>query len=133
MTLINYWGRSETKEKGVSAIIGVILMVMITVAIAATVYVYIEQLRMEQQEEPELYVEGTATSVVETGTYSILGGNETWPVYTITLKECECNYQMLFRTEDAVVPPTNTKLRFFYDLIELGDDVYYDVYRIKSL
>lgn len=107
-------------KDGVSALVGVILLVCIVVAIAATVYVYIEGLRTEQE---ELTVEGTVLSVVEAGTFD----NTT--VYNITLKECECNYPMMFRSEDAVVPPTNVELRFYYNIV----NGYYDVYKIKSL
>jgi flagellin-like protein len=39
----------KKKNKAVSAVIGVILMVAITVAIAATVYIYIQELYNEQQ------------------------------------------------------------------------------------
>ena len=113
-------------KKGVSAVIGVIFMVAITVAIAATVYVYVEgQLRSEEDVEPELYVEGTVISVAEAGVY-LKGGTTT--IYNITLDDGN-SYQMLFRTEQAVVPPTNVHLRFYYKIL----DGYYDVYKIKSL
>lgn len=113
------------KNKGVSAIIGVILMVAITVAIAATVYVYVENLMQEQEEEPELYVEGTVLFVENLGTSPTL--NTT--VYNITLDDGN-SYSMLFRTEEAVVPPAGVTLRFYYEIV-LSD--YYDVYKIKSL
>ena len=116
------------ENKGVSAILGVILMVCIVVAIAAIVYVYVEGLRTEQ-DEPELTVEGTVTSVVNAGP------DTTWnaTVYNITLDN-ENTHQMLFRTEDAVVPPTQVELRFYYNLvIKNVNENYYDVYKIKSL
>ena len=84
---------------------------------------------MEPQEEPELYVEGTVISVVNAGLD--VGYNTT--AYNITLDN-ENTYQMLFRSEQAVVPPTNVELRFFYTLVMKNvDEDYYDVYKIKSL
>lgn len=113
------------KKKGVSAVIGVILMVAITVAIAATVYIYVSQ----YYEEERLTVEGTVQSVVEWGIYddpSCAECNDT--IYNITLDDNE-SYLMMFRTDAAVVPPVDETLRFYYNLV----DDYYDVYRIKSL
>ena len=103
-------------------------MVAITAVIAVTVYVYVEGLRTEQM-EPELTVEGTVTSVVNAG--PDISYNAT--VYNITLDN-ENTYQMLFRTEQAVVPPTQVELRFYYNLVmkNVNED-YYDVYKIKSL
>lgn len=122
----------EEKE-GVSAVVGVILMVLITIAIAATVYYYVAYVYDQETPEEELSIEGTVTSVAEVGTYSEPAtSNETWPVYNITLDETN-SYQMMFRSEGAQVPPVDTEVRLYYDLIELGDDVYYDVYKIKSL
>ena len=116
------------ENKGVSAILGVMLMVCIVVAIAAVVYVYVEGLRTGQ-EQPELTVEGTVTSVINAGLDTMY--NTT--IYNITLDH-EDTYQMLFRTEQAVVPPTNVELKFYYDLVmkNVNED-YYDVYKIKSL
>lgn len=115
-------------KRAVSAVIGVILMTAITVAIAATVYVYVTGL-YEVEDHPELSVEGTVTSVV----------NYTWSavykttVYNITLDD-EDTYQMLFRSDDALVPPTNVELRFYYNIVmKNGSEDYYDVYEIKSL
>lgn len=116
------------ETKGVGAILGVILMVVITIAIAATVYIYVEGLRIEQ-DEPELCVEGTVTFVVNAGL------DITWntTVYNITLDH-EDTYQMLFRTEQAVVPPTQVELRFYYNLVmKNANEDYYDIYKIKSL
>lgn len=118
------------KENGVSAVIGVILMVAITVAIAATVYIYVSQ----YYEEERLTVEGTVLSVVEWGVYddpSCAACNDT--IYNITLDDMmnigNDSYLMMFRTDDAVVPPVDVSLRFYYNLV----DSYYDVYKIKSL
>lgn len=116
------------KKAGVSAVIGVILMVAITVAIAATVYVYVSGM-LDETEDIELTVEGTVTSVVNAGL------DTTWntTVYNITLDN-EDTYQMLFRTEQAVVPPTNVELRFYYNLVVKNvNENYFDVYKIKSL
>ena len=113
------------KEKGVSAVIGVILMVAITIAIAATVYVYVSQYYGEES----LTVEGTVLSVVEWDVYddpSCAECNDT--IYNITLDE-DNSYLMMFRTDDAVVPPVDVTIRFYYELVE----DYYDVYKIKSL
>lgn len=108
-------------KAGVSAVIGVILMVAITVAIAATVYVYVSGM-IGDDSEPRLYIEGTVMSVEESGMY----GNFT--VYNITLDDGN-TYPMMFRTADAVVPPTQVTLQFYYEMV--GE--YYDVYEIKSL
>ena len=116
------------KEDGVSPVIGVILMVSITVAISVTVYVYVSQ------HYESLTVEGTVLSVVEWGVYddpSCAECNAT--VYNITLDDMlnigNDSYLMMFRTDDAVVPPVDVSLRFYYNLV----DGYYDVYKIKSL
>lgn len=112
------------KENGVSAVIGVILMVVITVAIAATVYVYVSQ----YYETERLTVEGTVQSVVESGVYDDPSCQEcNATIYNITLDGD--SYLMMFRTEAAVVPPVDVTLRFYYNLV----DDYYDVYKIKSL
>lgn len=116
------------KEEGVSAVIGVILMVAITVAIAATVYVYVSGM-IGDTTDTELTVEGIVTSVVNAGI------DMTWntTVYNITLDN-DNTYQMLFRTEQAVVPPPYVELRFYYNLaMKNVNENYYDVYKIKSL
>lgn len=116
--------RKFRNKDGVSAVIGVILMVAITVAIAATVYVYVSQYY-----EGKLTVDGTVLSVAEAGVYedpSCQTCNAT--IYNITLDDGN-SYLMMFRTENAVVPPVDVTLRFYYEIV----DGYYDVYKIKSL
>lgn len=105
-------------------------MVAITIAIAVTVYVYVSQ----YYEKESLTVEGTVLSVVKWGVYddpSCQKCNAT--IYNITLDDLmnigNESYLMMFRTDDAVVPPVDVRLRFYYNLV----DGYYDVYKIKSL
>jgi hypothetical protein len=68
------------------------------------------------------YVEGTVINVEKNGSF------ENATVYSITLDNQQ-SYQMLFRTSDAMVPPTDVTLRFYYTMI----DTYYDIIKIKSL
>ena len=49
-------------NKGVSAVIGIILMVVITVAIALTVYVYVDSLLREPEIE-RVYISGNVTKI----------------------------------------------------------------------
>jgi FlaG/FlaF family flagellin (archaellin) len=114
------------KDAGVSAVIGVILMVAITVAIAATVYVYVTNSLYGP--DAELSVQGTVTSVVESGTY-----NDSSVIYNITLGTSGNIYQMMFRTSDAIVPPTQVTLQFFYTEINYEGQTIFDVYKILSL
>lgn len=115
------------KDAGVSAVIGVILMVAITVAIAATVYVYVSG--MLEPEDTELYIEGTVMTVAESGTYN----DNATIIYNITLDTAGNTYQMMFRTDDAVVPPTQVTLQFFYEVVTYDNMDIFDVYKIVSL
>ena len=80
----------------------------------------------EQQPFERLTVEGTVMAVSAFGTY----GNHT--VYNITLDDGN-TYRMFFRIENAVVPPTDVELRFYYDIIIYNDATIFDIYKIKSL
>lgn len=109
------------KNNSVSAVIGVVLMVVITVAIAATVYVYVSGL-FNDTEIIETYVEGNVTSVVE---YTIMN-NEI--VYNVTLNDID-TYLMVF--ENDPIPSVGMELRFYYT--PFYDVDYLSVYRIESL
>jgi len=101
-------------------------MVAITVAIAVTVYVYVSGM-IEPESNTELSIEGTVVNVGESGTYN----NAT--IYNITLDTAGNTYQMMFRTDDAVVPPTQVTLQFFYEVVTYDNMDIFDVYKIISL
>lgn len=104
-----------------------ILFLMIAVTVLTTcMWIFLSPTAEEQQPFERLTVEGMVMEVSEFGTYE----NNT--IYNITLDDGN-TYQMFFRIENAVVPPTEVELRFYYDIITYGDMVLFDVYTIKSL
>ena len=106
--------------------IGLLFLISAVVVLAVCMWVFLSPTTEEQQPFERLTVEGTVMEVSEYGTY------ENHTVYNITLDDGN-TYQMFFRIENAVVPPTEEELRFYYDIIIYDDATIFDVYKIKSL
>ena len=106
-------------------VIGISFLISGIVALAICMWF---MLPINEQQPPfeRLTVEGTVMAVSAFGTY------ENHTVYNITLDD-ENTYRMFFRIENAVVPPTQVTLRFYYDIIIYDDATLFDVYKIKSL
>lgn len=68
------------------------------------------------------FIEGTVLKVEENGMF------ENTTIYNITLDNHQ-KYQMIFKSSDAVVPPIDVALRFYYEMI----GGYYGIVKIKSL
>ena len=106
--------------------IGLLLLLTAAVVLAICMWFILSPTTEEQQPFERLSVEGTVMSV------STFGAYENHTIYNIILDDGN-TYQMFFRTENAVVPPTEVKLRFFYDIITYESIALFDVYKIKSL
>ena len=106
--------------------IGILFLITAVTVLTTCMWIFLSPTAEEQQPFERLTVEGTVMEVSEYGTY------ENHTVYNITLDDGN-TYQMFFRIENAVVPPTEVELRFYYDIITYGDMVLFDVYTIKSL
>lgn len=110
----------------IKMVIGISFLISGIVALAICMWFF---LPMDEQQQPpfeRLTVEGTVMAVSAFGTY------ENHTVYNITLDDGN-TYRMFFRIENAVVPPTDVELRFYYDIITYGNVALFDVYKIKSL
>lgn len=124
-------------RRGVSAVIGVILMVAITVAIAATVFVYVQGLRDKQAEE--VYFEGWVVDAYDKHV-TISVDEQNYSLWQISLGskhnskiEDADTYSMVF-THNMSPPPEGVHLRLYYEVItddELG--TLFNVYKVKSL
>ena len=107
-------------------VIGLLFLSIAVVVLTVCMWIFISPTTEKQQPFERLTVEGTVMEVSEYGTYE----NNT--VYNITLDDGN-TYQMFFRIENAVVPPTEVELRFYYDIIVYDGTTIFDVYKIKSL
>ena len=123
-------------NKGLSAIIGTILMVAITVAVAMVVYVYVNMLK----EEEEKYVEGWIVDAYHIYDAHINKTGKDYMVWNVTLSpnyqdlENGTSYLVLFPKNDTPAPPLeDVKIRIYYKEIKLGDETALIAYRVKSL
>lgn len=95
--------KSIKQKAGVSAVIGVVLMIVITVVIAETVYVYVIVVVNEQNDSivnNTFSVTGKLRSIVNTDCYRIVIGNKTIDkVYKITSDD----YQFILTLVDKNV------------------------------
>jgi flagellin-like protein len=88
------------KNKGVSAVVGVILMVAITVAIAFTTYVYVSDALTDKE---YLYVEGNVTDKYTEGSYNASG----------------VTFYLVLDYDNKVIVPRDT-----YNEYDIGDYYY---------
>ena len=123
-------------NKGLSAIIGTILMVAITVAVAMAVYIYVN----EPTKEEEKYVEGWVVDAYHIYDAHINKTGKDYMVWNVTLSpnyqdlENGTSYLVLFPKNDTPAPPPeDVKIRIYYKEIKLGDKTALIAYRVKSL
>ena len=123
-------------NKGLSAIIGTILMVAITVAVAMAVYIYVN----EPTKEEEKYVEGWVVDAYHIYDAHINKTGKDYMVWNVTLSpnyqdlENGTSYLVLFPKNDTPAPPPeDVKIRIYYKEIKLGDETALIAYRVKSL
>lgn len=121
-------------EKGISPIIGTILMVAIVVALAISVYIYFELTK----EKEEKYVEGWVVDAYHINDTHINGKD--YMVWNVTLSpnyqdlENGTSYLVLFPKNDTPAPPPeDVKIRIYYKETKLGDKTALIAYRVKSL
>ncbi|HDD57631.1 MAG: hypothetical protein DRP18_01535 [Candidatus Aenigmatarchaeota archaeon] len=120
-------------NKGISPIIGTILMVAIVVALAMSVYIYFELTK-----EKEKYVEGWVVDAYHIHDTHINGKD--YMVWNVTLSpnyqdlENGTSYLVLFPKNDTPAPPPeDVKIRIYYKETKLGDKTALIAYRVKSL
>jgi len=125
----------DRKNLGISAVSGVIFMVVITITLAAAVFIYVESLRDVQDTGENLYVEGWVTSI-DTN-FTIPFGNESVDVWQVTLGNDPTGsaedhmYQMLF---DGLLPPLKgDNIRFFYESCSYNNTKYFKVYNVVEI
>ena len=106
--------------------IGLLFLISAVAVLIICMWFFLSPIAEEQQPFERLTVEGTVLAVSAFGTY------ENHTVYNITLDDGN-TYQMFFRTENAVVPPIDVELRFYYDIVIYDDQTLFDIYKIKSL
>jgi len=119
------------KNKAVTAVIGVMLMVAITVAIAATFYVWVHGF----QPKPEPHFQGWIYNAYDTQqTYAL--DNQTFHIWNVTLVPTyddytvgtnKTSYSMIFN--GPAPPPNGVFLQLFYK----EHDGIYEIYKVKSL
>jgi len=122
------------KNAGISAVSGVIFMVVITITIAAAVFIYVESLRDAQNNGENLYVEGWVTGIDTNLTIPF--GNESVDVWHVTLSDdltggTDHMYQMIF---DGLPPPLEgDNIRFFYEFYLYNNTKYFRVYDVVEI
>ena len=122
------------KNAGISAVSGVIFMVVITITLAAAVFIYVESLRDVQNNGENLYVEGWVTSIDTNLTIPF--GNESVDVWHVTLSDdltgsTDHMYQMIF---DGLPPPLEgDNIRFFYEFYLYNNTKYFRVYDVVEI
>jgi len=122
-------------NKGISAIIGTILMVAIVVAVAMAVYIYVNELTKEEK-----YVEGWVVDAYHIYDAHINKTGKDYMVWNVTLSpnyqdlENGTSYLVLFPKNDTPAPPPeDVKIRIYYKEIKLGDETGLIAYKVKSL
>jgi len=122
------------KNAGISAISGVIIMVVITITLAAAVFIYVESLRDVQNNDEKLYLEGRVKSIDTNLTIPF--GNESVDVWYVTLGDdltgnTDHMYQMIF---DRLPPPIEgDNTRFFYEFYLYNNTKYFRVYDVVEI
>ena len=122
------------KNAGISAISGVIFMVVITITLAAAVFIYVESLRDVQNNGENLYVEGWVTGIDTNLTIPF--GNESVDVWHVTLSDdltgsTDHIYQMIF--DDLLPPLEGDNIRFFYEFYLYNNTKYFRVYDVVKI
>lgn len=110
----------------IKLVIGISFLISAVAVIAICMWFFLPINEQQQPPFERLTVEGTVMAVSAYGIY------ENHTIYNVTLDD-ENTYRMFFRIENAVVPPTQVTLRFYYDIIIYDDATLFDVYKIKSL
>ena len=122
------------KNAGISAVSGVIFMVVITITLAAAVFIFVESLRDVQNNGENLYVEGWVTSIDTNLTIPVR--NESVDVWHVTLSDdptgsTDHMYQMIF---DGLPPPLEgDNIRFFYESYLYNNTKYFRVYDVVEI
>lgn len=123
------------KNAGISAVSGVITMVVITITLAAAVFIYVESLRDVQNNGENLYVEGWVTGIDTNLTIPF--GNESVDVWHVTLSDDPAGsteghmYQMIF--DDLLPPLKGDNIRFFYESYLYNNTKYFRVYDVVKI
>lgn len=123
------------KNAGISAVSGVITMVVITITLAAAVFIYVESLRDVQNNGENLYVEGWVTGIDTNLTIPF--GNESVDVWHVTLSDDPAGsteghmYQMIF--DDLLPPLEGDNIRFFYESYLYNNTKYFRVYDVVKI
>jgi len=122
------------KNAGISAVSGVIAMVVITITLAAAVFIYVESLRDVQNNGENLYVEGWVTGIDTNLTIPF--GNESVDVWHVTLSDdltgsTDHMYQMIF--DDLLPPLKGDNIRFFYESYLYNNTKYFRVYDVVKI
>lgn len=122
------------KNAGISAVSGVITMVVITITLAAAVFIYVESLRDVQNNGENLYVEGWVTGIDTNLTIPF--GNESVDVWHVTLSDdltgsTDHMYQMIF--DDLLPPLEGDNIRFFYESYLYNNTKYFRVYDVVKI
>jgi len=123
------------KNAGISAVSGVICMVVITITLAAAVFIYVESLRDAQNNGENLYVEGWVTGIDTNLTIPF--GNESVDVWHVILSDDLAGstedhmYQMIF---DGLLPPLEgDNIRLSYEFYLYNNTKYFRVYDVVEL
>ncbi len=122
------------KNAGISAVSGVIAMVVITITLAAAVFIYVESLRDVQNNGENLCVEGWVTGIDTNLTIPF--GNESVDVWHVTLSDdltgsTDYMYQMIF---DGLLPPLEgDNIRLSYEFYLYNNTKYFRVYDVVEL
>ena len=124
------------RNRGMSPVVSVILMVAITVLIATAVYIYVKNLNLDEQEQ-EQYVEGWVVDAYQINTI-YYSGNE-YLVWNLSLSP---NYQDINNSTSYLVlfpaqgypapPPEDVNLRLYYNETEIGNTTYLNIYKVVS-
>ena len=122
------------KNTGISAVSGVIAMVVITITLTAAVFIYVESLRDVQNNGENLYVEGWVTGIDTNLTIPF--GNESVDVWHVTLSDdltgsTDHIYQMIF--DDLLPPLEGDNIRFFYEFYLYNNTKYFRVYDVVKI
>ena len=123
------------KNAGISAVSGVIFMVVITITLAAAVFIFVESLRDVQNNGENLYVEGWVTSIDTNLTIPF--GNESVDVWHVTISDDPAGsteghmYQMIF--DDLLPPLEGDNIRFFYESYLYNNTKYFRVYDVVKI
>jgi len=123
-------------NRGISPIIGTIMMVAIVVALTMTLYIYFELTK----EKKEKYVEGWVVDAYHIYDTHINETGKDYMVWNVTLSpnyqdlENGTSYLILFPKNDSPAPPPeDVKIRIYYKEIKLGNETALIAYRVKSL